>query len=107
MDEMKNGVQIAPSSVELVYRVVGETHVFSSREILGLLHIGSVDRKTAFTNVISRLSKHVTAAYNCSAAYKCEMSYDEFAQHIDAENDMSGNFLTLKLDERPTERRCT
>lgn len=97
---MESGMQIVPNSVELVYRVVGETHVFSSKGILGLLHIGSVNRKTAFTNVISRLSKHVTAAYNCPAAYKCEMSYDEFAQHVDAENDISGNFLTLKLDEQ-------
>jgi hypothetical protein len=94
-----NGHNI-PATVELVYRKVGNTHVFSSRGIQGLVHVGSSDRETAFHDVIACLKDHVKAAYGCDVSYHCEMSYDQFAQHIDADNDILGSFLTVKLDDK-------
>jgi hypothetical protein len=88
---------IIPESVELVYRVVGNTHVFSSKGIKGLVHVGSHDREMAFNDAIECLGRHVSFAYDCEAAYKCTMEYKQFSAHVDAENDISGNFLTMTL----------
>lgn len=93
-----------PQSVALVYRVVGKTHVFASDNLRGLVHVGSHDRETAFNDVISALNDHVTNAYKCEAAYRCETTYEEFCEHLDAENDLAGAFISLTLD-RP-EQHC-
>lgn len=100
-NEMNEQITV-PNNVELIYRVVGKTHVFSSKGIRGLVHIGSHDRQEAFTNVIESLGAHVSAAYGCEAAYKCAISYTQFEEHIDADNDIAGNFLIARLDETST-----
>jgi len=87
-----------PQSVALVYRVVGDTHVFTSKAIRGLLYVASHDRETAFHDVIPALNKHIAAAYSCEASYKCAMDYTTFISHVDAEDDILGNFLELELD---------
>jgi hypothetical protein len=86
-----------PESVELVYRLVGNTHVFSSKGIKGLVHVGSHDREKAFNDSIECLGRHVSFAYQCEAAYTCTMDYDQFTAHVDADNDIVGNFLTMTL----------
>jgi hypothetical protein len=88
----------APEAVELVYRVVGNTHVFSSRGIRGLVHTGSHDRKTAFDRVMKCLNGHVKHVYGDDVRYHADMSYDEFAGHLDNDTNISANFLTLHLD---------
>lgn len=88
----------APEVVELVYRVVGNTHVFSSRGIQGLVHVGSRDRKTAYESVVDGLNRHVAEAYGTHARYNCEYSYEQFAQHLDNDAGILSNFLTMKLD---------
>jgi len=96
--KMEHNNQNVPELVELVYRVVGNTHVFTSRGIQGLVHVGSADRKTAFHDVMTCLKAHVRETYGCDVSYTCDTTYDDFAQHIDADNNIMGNFLTLKLD---------
>jgi hypothetical protein len=88
-----------PQSVALVYRVVGNTHVFSSNGIKGLVHVGSHDREKAFHSVMGALNKHVTHVYGCEATYRCEMSYDQFVKHVDAQDDITGNFFEVVLDQ--------
>jgi hypothetical protein len=88
---------MAPDQIELVYRRVGSTHVFMSRGITGLVHVGSHDRKSAFTGVIDALNFHVEQAYETPAVYEAGMSYEEFAMHVDTKDDLTGNFLTAKL----------
>ncbi len=88
-----------PEVVELVYRVVGNTHVFSSRGIHGLVHVGSCDRKTAYLGVVEGINLHVSEAYGTEARYKCEYSYDQFSQHVDHDSGVLSNFLTMKLDQ--------
>lgn len=89
----------APEVVELVYRVVGNTHVFSSRGILGLVHVGSQDRETAYKNIVPSLNQHVAEAYGARVSYKCEYSYDQFSQHLDNDSGILANFITMKLDQ--------
>jgi len=91
----------APEKVELVYRVVGKTHVFSSRGIQGLVHTGSSDRETAFHKVIECLNAHVSSTCGLDARYRCEMTYDEFARHVDTVGDLRGNFLTMRRLDAP------
>ena len=72
-----------PHSVALVYRLVGDTHVFSSSGIKGLVHVGSHDREKAFHSVMTALNKHVSHAYGCEATYSCAIGYDEFCRHVE------------------------
>ena len=95
---MNSGIERAPETVELVYRVVGNTHVFSSRGIQGLVHTGSAERKKAFTQVIECLNEHVQAVYGNDVHYHAEYTYDEFADHLDSGVDILANFITLRLD---------
>lgn len=89
----------APEVVELVYRVVGKTHVFTSRGMQGLVHVGSSDRKTAYELVIEALNQHAKVAYDAEVKYKSEFEYEEFAQHLDGGASMRANFLTMTLDQ--------
>jgi hypothetical protein len=89
----------APESVEIVYRLVGGTHVFSSKGITGLVHVGSHDRAKAFESVLPALNMHVGDAYGCKASYKFVISYSQFEHHVAADDDIVGNFLTLTLDQ--------
>lgn len=88
----------APAVVELVYRVVGNTHVFSSHGIKGLVHTGSYDRKVAFERVMLCLNDHVKSVYGDDVHYHADLNYDEFSRHLDSERDITANFLTLRLD---------
>lgn len=88
-----------PTSVSLVYRMVGATHVFSSKGINGLVHVGSDNREDAFRGVMTALNKHVTHAYGCEATYSCAMTYEQFSDHLDRDNDIAANFLELTLDQ--------
>ena len=87
-----------PENVEIAYRVVGGTHVFSSKGIEGLLHVGSKDRRDAFERVIPALNTHVAEAYGCEVAYVGTVNYDEFASHVDGGEDILANFLNFRLD---------
>ena len=95
---MTGNVQSPPENVNLVYRKVGKTHVFSTEGARGLVHVGSVDRENAFNSVIPALSKHITAAYEREASYTCEMSYSDFVQHLDEANSLSAGFVEFRLD---------
>jgi hypothetical protein len=86
-----------PEGVELVYRKLGNTHVFSSKGIKGLLHIGSVDRETAFNNVVPSLNAHVAEAYGCEAVYSIDLSYNDFCKHVDSSENVFGNFIHVTL----------
>lgn len=87
-----------PETVALVYRVVdGDTHIFQSKGIKGLVHVGSHDRAVAFEKVITALNQHVGEAYGCEATYKCAMTYDEFVSNIGIHK-ISGRFIELTLD---------
>lgn len=100
----KSGNRIVPEHVELAYRVVGKTHVFSSKGINGLVHVGSHDREKAFRDVIPALNKHVSHAYGCEAAYKSTISYADFCKHLKGEDDILGGFVTFTLAN--PEYRC-
>lgn len=86
-----------PESVELIYRTVGNTHVFSSKGIKGLLHIGSESRETAFKNVIPTLNTHISEAYGCDASYNIGLSYEDFCKHVESSEDVFGNFIHVTL----------
>lgn len=90
-----------PESVALVYKIVGEdkTHVFASRGIKGLVHIGHHDRRQAFDEVILALNQHVSRAYHCEVRYKSELSYEEFSDRVDNPQGLDGNFFLLNLVE--------
>jgi len=88
-----------PHSVALIYRVVGDTHVFSSKGIKGLVHVGCHDREEAFHGVLGALNEHVSHTYGCPVTYSCAMTYEQFSEHLAREDDFTANFLEVTLDQ--------
>ncbi|MCF6271620.1 MAG: hypothetical protein L3J37_00300 [Rhodobacteraceae bacterium] len=91
-------VQNAPQEVGFLYRRVGDVHVFSTKGINGLVHVGHHNRKEAFDSVIPALNLHVEEAYHNHAAYKCETTYDDFANKIDIVGGLSNHVVMFTLD---------
>lgn len=90
----------APDSVEIAYRIVGDTHVFTANKgIKGMVHVGSVNREHAFESAISALTAHVAIAYGVSAKYATQISYEEFCQHADDPLDICGNLLIFLREQ--------
>ena len=96
---MDNAARI-PEEVGIVYRNVGNTHVFTSKGIEGLVHCGSSELEDAFNQVIACLNHHVSEVYDCEVEYKSQVPFNEFEQHLASSNDIVGNFLTLTLDSK-------
>ena len=98
---MVNTTQVSvPESVEILYRMVGATHVFSSNGIKGVLQVGNYDQEQAFNAVIPALNKHISYAYNCEAAYKLSTTYVDFVAHLEDKMLLDSNFLTVVLDSQ-------
>jgi hypothetical protein len=89
-----------PEVVGIVYRYVGNTHVFTSKGIRGVVHCGGSELEDAFNQVIACLNHHVSEVYDCEAEYKSVLPFDDFAHHLASSSDISANFLTLTLDTK-------
>jgi hypothetical protein len=63
---------MAPDHIDLVYRRVGENHIFASKGIKGLVHVGHSDLEAARTNLLKALSTHVQKTYGVEARYDLE-----------------------------------
>jgi hypothetical protein len=84
-----------PDEVALVYRMVGETHVFTSTGIDGLVHVGSHDKRTAFDCAFKALSLHVSKTSGMAVEYEPEQSFEEFFDDAHAA-EITGNFIVAK-----------
>ena len=67
----------APDHIDLVYRKVGDNHVFASKGIKGLVHVAHADLKTAIVNAISALNLHVSKTYGKKVCYVCDSDLDK------------------------------
>ena len=85
----------APERVELAYRLVGRTHVFTAHEFRGF-HIGSAELRTAFEQAAVALGEHVTNLYGLHdqpVQYKAEMTFDDFQNHLEMTTSDVDGFL--------------
>jgi hypothetical protein len=87
-----------PQEVNLIYREVGKTHVFTAAELRGF-HIGSESLAFAYENLAQALSEHVSRVFGCEAKYCIEGSFDEFRHHLGSEN-LLGSFVIAKKAEQ-------
>lgn len=87
-----------PEQVTLVYRRVGDTHVFTAPELPGL-HVGSSSQAKAFEQSIKALGEHVSQLHGCTATYTVEMSFAMFKQCLAGENAVACSFVTAKKAE--------
>lgn len=85
----------ALEQVTLTYRKVGETHVFTARELPGL-HIGSSSLYKAFEQSIKALGEHVTRLSGKEACYEAEMTFADFKKYLAGENAVMGSFVIAK-----------
>lgn len=86
-----------PDQVDLVYRKVGVNHVFASKGIRGLVHVGHRDLAVAYHTVIEALNVHVTNTYGVPAKYVCETDIRDLAFKVAS---TSGNMFAVHLDHR-------
>jgi hypothetical protein len=71
-----------PNHVDLVYRQVGSTHIFSTKAITGLIHVGDDDLETAYDLVIKALNLHVTNVYGVETHYVHPVKFSDFASKV-------------------------
>jgi hypothetical protein len=71
----------APQRVTLIYREVGNTHVFTSPELRGF-HIGMCDLNAAFDSAVLALGEHVSLLFNCKAKYHVDGGFVNFESHL-------------------------
>jgi hypothetical protein len=71
----------APSEVNLIYRDVGKTHVFTALELPGF-HIGSSQLEHVFTQATAALNEHVSRLCKCEAKYQLDYTFEEFLAQI-------------------------
>lgn len=71
----------APAEVNLIYRNVGKTHVFTALELPGF-HIGSSQLAHVFHQATAALNEHVSKLCKCEAKYKLDYSYEGFLAQI-------------------------
>lgn len=94
---MSDAIYEAPQELALVYRQVGNSHVFTSKSAPGL-HIGSSQRSEAFTCALTGLSEHFTRLYGRSVRYESDMDFDEFeARLCGAEEGLAGGIVFARL----------
>jgi|GEM_PF-3773793 hypothetical protein len=98
---MSNIAQL-PNEVEINYRRVGDTHVFTSKGIKGVVHCGSSDLEDAFGHVAECLSHHISEEYECEAVYTAPLTFGEFELLIASDSDVVNNGLMLQLDMQAT-----
>ena len=73
----------APAEVNLIYRNVGKTHVFTALELPGF-HIGSSMLEHVFQQATDALNEHVSKLCKCEAKYKLDYSYEGFLAQIES-----------------------
>lgn len=74
-----------PAEIELIYQRAGEaSHVFTASGIPGFYYSSS-SMETSFNEAADALSAHISALFGVRAAYRLDMSFEDFRQHVDAE----------------------
>lgn len=86
---------MAPEQVTLTYRRVGDTHVFTARELPGL-HVGSSSLYKAFEQAIKALGEHVSRLCEREVGYEAEMTFAQFRQYLAGENAVMQSFVIAK-----------
>jgi len=90
-----------PEAVNMLYRRLGDTHVFSSTGIKGLVHVGSEDRERGFRDAFAALGEHVSHLCGEPASYRPAESYAEFSRLLAREGSLSGHVIEARLEPRP------
>ena len=77
---------VPPKEIELVYRQVGSSHVFTAPSIEGFYY-GSASLETTFNEAAEALSMHVSRMFRVEAQYRLGVSFAAFKDHLAAEED--------------------
>ena len=80
-----------PERIPLVYRMVGETHVFTADGFVGF-YVGSSNLSNAFNQLAPALSDHVSTALGCQLSYSMESPFADFESHLKSAA-TTGNFV--------------
>lgn len=85
-----------PAEIILVYRPVGNSHVFTANgPKMSGFHISSPTLEVAFDLAGLALGKHVKLIYGIDAEYRIENSFDEFRNHL--KGSIQGNQVRARI----------
>jgi hypothetical protein len=86
-----------PAEVMLVYRKVGQSHVFTAIDFPGF-YIGSSSLEHAFEQAARGLSQHVSKLYGSSVDYIFNPNFLEFKKRLKG-GDLVNNFVLAKISK--------
>jgi len=78
----------APSHIDLVYRKVDGDHIFASKGIKGLVHVGHTDLEEAYARLLEALTFHVFHTYDVEAEYHCEAGFEGLQRKVQEGGDL-------------------
>lgn len=95
-----------PTSVTLIYRAIGKTHVFTAQEFKGF-HIGSSSLRKAYEQAIKALGEHVSLIYGQSVEYETRQTYEAFQRKLSGIDDGDSDlFRSVVIATRSQEARA-
>ncbi|MBI2713644.1 MAG: hypothetical protein HYX37_04220 [Rhizobiales bacterium] len=86
-----------PDEITLVYRPVGQSHVFTAAEPeMSGFHISSPYLEVAFGLASIGLGGYVSKLYGIEAEYEIQCSFKEFEDHLKGKSTLA-NFVIAKM----------
>ena len=85
---------VAPYEVHALYSVQNGLHVFTSRELPGMVH-ANLDLRKAFESLSDTVGQMVSIRYGVSEHYRASVTFDEFKRTIDTPGSLPISGLVL------------
>jgi hypothetical protein len=80
--EQRVSAMMAPGHIDLVYRKVDDEHIFASKGIKGLVHVGHTSLEQAYDRLLEALTFHVRHTYRVDARYDCERGFEGLKKKV-------------------------
>jgi len=84
-----------PAEIELVYKLVGNSHVFTAPTVGGFYY-GSSSLEKTFNEAAKALSLHVSRMYSVKAEYHLGSSLSTFQGHLESDDEEDASDLLVK-----------
>jgi hypothetical protein len=84
-----------PVEIELVYKRIGNSHVFTAPQVGGFYY-GSSSLEKTFNEAAKALSMHVSRLYHVKAEYSLGSSLSAFEHHLVSDDDDDASELLVK-----------
>jgi hypothetical protein len=84
-----------PAEIELIYKQIGKSHVFTAPSVGGFYY-GSTSLEKTFNEAAKALSMHISRLYKVHTDYHLDSSLSAFKDHLSADDEEDASELLLK-----------